>query len=115
MLFRSYDVGGAITLYQALTGDGDDAIEGGDSASNGIPGSTPESKIYWADADPRGSQRISRMDGGKYFLADGFGVVGDAERWLEDLLKEVEILGRDLHVQRPESLVLGKRRLPHGT
>jgi prepilin-type N-terminal cleavage/methylation domain-containing protein len=70
----SYDVGGAITLYQALTGDGDDAIEGGDSASSGVPGSTPESVVYWADADPKGSQRISRMDGGKYFLADGFGV-----------------------------------------
>jgi prepilin-type N-terminal cleavage/methylation domain-containing protein len=70
----NYSVGGAVTLYQALTGDGDDAIEGGNTASTGVPGSTPESVVYWADADPRGSQRISRENNGKWYLADAFGV-----------------------------------------
>jgi prepilin-type N-terminal cleavage/methylation domain-containing protein len=70
----NYSVGGATTLYQALTGDGDDAIEGGDTASTGVPGSTPESEVYWADADPRGSHRITRENNGKWYVADGFGV-----------------------------------------
>jgi len=68
-----YSVGGAITLYQALTGDGDDAIEDGDTGSLGKPGSLRDSVVYWADADPNGSMRISREADGKYYIADGFG------------------------------------------
>jgi prepilin-type N-terminal cleavage/methylation domain-containing protein len=70
----NYPVGGAITLYQALTGDGDDSIEGGDTGSVGKPGSLEDSVVYWADADPNGSQRISRQADGKWYISDGFGV-----------------------------------------
>jgi hypothetical protein len=69
----SYPVGGAITLYQALTGDGDDAIEGGDTGSVGKVGSLQDAKVYWADASPEGSQRIARAADGKWFIGDGFG------------------------------------------
>lgn len=70
----SYPVGGAITLYQALTSDGDDAIEGGDTGSIGEVGSLQDAKVYWADASPKGSQRIARAADGKWFIGDGFGV-----------------------------------------
>jgi type II secretory pathway pseudopilin PulG len=71
---NNYSMGGAITLYQALTADGDDAIEDGDTGSQGQAGSMRDLPVYWADADPNGSQRISRQADGKYFIADGFGV-----------------------------------------
>jgi type II secretory pathway pseudopilin PulG len=35
---NNYSMGGAITLYQALTADGDDAIEDGDTVSVSIEG-----------------------------------------------------------------------------
>ncbi len=70
----TYPMGGATTLYQALTGDGDDAIEGGSVASSGQPGSVDGATVYWADAAPGGAQRISIEQDGKYFIADGFGV-----------------------------------------
>lgn len=71
---NNYSMGGAITLYQALTADGDDAIEDGDTGSQGQAGSMRDLPVYWADADPNGSQRISRQADGKYFISDGFGV-----------------------------------------
>lgn len=72
---NNYPVGGAITLYQALTGDGDDSMEGGDTGSMGKPGSLGDGyKVYWPDADPQGSQRIARQADGKWFIADGFGI-----------------------------------------
>jgi len=40
---------------------------------------------------------------------DCLGVVRHAQRRLENLLNEVEVLGGDLHVQRLEGLVLRKR------
>jgi hypothetical protein len=46
-------------------------------------------------------------------LPDRFGVVGDAEGRFEDLLDEVEVLGRDLHVQRLEGFVLRERGSSH--
>jgi prepilin-type N-terminal cleavage/methylation domain-containing protein len=70
----NYSVGGAITLYQALTSDGDDAIEGGDTGSQGKAGSLPDLPVYWPDADPNGAMRISRAADGKWFIGDGFGV-----------------------------------------
>ena len=71
----NYPVGGAVTLYQALTGDGDDAIEGGDTGSQGRAGSLgPDAIVYWPDADPNGAQRISRAADGKWYIGDGFGV-----------------------------------------
>lgn len=71
---NNYSVGGAIALYQALTADGDDGLEGGDTGSMGKPGTLPEATVYWADADPNGGQKISRPADGKWFIADGFGV-----------------------------------------
>lgn len=71
---NNYSVGGAIALYQALTADGDDGLEGGDTGSMGKPGSLADAKVYWADADPNGGQRVSRPADGKWFIADGFGV-----------------------------------------
>ena len=70
----NYPVGGAITLYQALTGDGDDSMEGGDTGSTGKAGSLEDSVVYWADAAPDGAQRITRQADGKYYIGDGFGV-----------------------------------------
>jgi len=70
---NNYSMGGAITLYQALTGDGDDAIEDGTTGSQGQAGSLRDAIVYWPDADPNGSQRISREADGKYYIADGFG------------------------------------------
>jgi prepilin-type N-terminal cleavage/methylation domain-containing protein len=69
----NYSMGGAVTLYQALTGDGDDGMEGGDTGSQGKAGAMRDAVVYWGDADPNGSQRISRQADGKYFIADGFG------------------------------------------
>jgi prepilin-type N-terminal cleavage/methylation domain-containing protein len=68
-----YSMGGAVALYQALTGDGDDGMEGGDTSSMGKAGSMRDSIVYWPDADPNGSMRIAREAEGKYFIGDGFG------------------------------------------
>lgn len=70
---HEYPVDGAITLYQALTADGDDAIEGGETASTGKAGSLDDAEVYWAEAAIGSSQRVSRENNGKYYLADGFG------------------------------------------
>ncbi len=72
---NNYPVGGAIALYQALTADGDDSLENGETGSMGKAGSLgPEAKVYWAAADPTGSQRISRQADGKWYIGDGFGI-----------------------------------------
>lgn len=70
---NDYPVSGAVTLYQAVSGDGDDAIERGQTPSTGELGSLPGSKVYWADADPKGANRITREVDGVYYIADGFG------------------------------------------
>lgn len=70
---NDYPVDGAVTLYQALTGDGDDAIEGGESPSEGKLQSIKGSVVYWGDADPNGANRITRQNDGAYYIADGFG------------------------------------------
>jgi len=47
-------------------------------------------------------------------FANGLGVVRDPEGRPEDFLDEVEVLGRDLHVERLERRVLRERSPSHG-
>jgi prepilin-type N-terminal cleavage/methylation domain-containing protein len=70
----SYPAGGAVALYQALSGDGDAALEGGEVASKGEPGSLTESKVYWPELDPRQStQRIVAQHNAMYMIVDPWG------------------------------------------
>jgi prepilin-type N-terminal cleavage/methylation domain-containing protein len=74
---KSYRVGGAACLYQALRGDGYDAIMGADKSASGDGSAssdgdfTPEEldRICFKDM-PQG---LWRFLNGKYFLTDGFG------------------------------------------
>jgi prepilin-type N-terminal cleavage/methylation domain-containing protein len=70
----TYPGGGAIALYQALSGDGDNLIEGGEAGSLGQPGSTADAKVYWQDLDPHSNpQRIVQQLSGQYMLVDPWG------------------------------------------
>jgi prepilin-type N-terminal cleavage/methylation domain-containing protein len=71
----TYPGGGAVALYQALSGDGDNLIEGGETGSLGQMGSTADAKVYWPDVDPRSNpQRIVQQLSGQYMLVDPWGV-----------------------------------------
>jgi prepilin-type N-terminal cleavage/methylation domain-containing protein len=72
---KNYPGGGAIALYQALSGDGDNLIEGGETGSLGQLKSTADAKVYWPDLDPRTNpQRIVQQQSGQYMLVDPWGV-----------------------------------------
>ncbi|MGI8604205.1 MAG: type II secretion system protein [Verrucomicrobiales bacterium] len=71
----AYPSGGAIALYQALSGDGDSALDGGNVESQGILQSMgPSAKAYWPDLDPKTNpQRIVHSENGQYMLVDPWG------------------------------------------
>ncbi|MDG2123124.1 MAG: type II secretion system protein GspG [Verrucomicrobiales bacterium] len=71
----SYNVSGARMLYQALSGDGSDAISGTEgSASNGQMGDTTDGEIYLPYLDPENnSQNMVANEEEDYYLADPFG------------------------------------------
>ncbi len=75
----SYNVGGARMLYQVMTGDGDTAIKGGGTASNGTLGSS--GRIYWEEVTPPTQKEIEAKkrkpmvdmhEDGTYFMIDGW-------------------------------------------
>lgn len=71
----TYPAGGAIALYQALSGDGDTGLEGGSVAPQGELGSAPGSTVYWADLDPRSNpQQLVFEQNGQYMLVDPWGI-----------------------------------------
>lgn len=76
---QAYNVGGAIMLYQVVTGDGDSAIKGGGVPSIGTPGST--GKIYWDEISPPTKKDIEKKkskpavavsEDESYFVIDGW-------------------------------------------
>ncbi|MEZ5304033.1 MAG: prepilin-type N-terminal cleavage/methylation domain-containing protein [Verrucomicrobiales bacterium] len=71
---KQYDIAGAKCLYQALTGDGSDAIKGvGGSASNGE--SEDGEQIFWKKIAPGTKTNLVAKDGeSNYYLVDPFGV-----------------------------------------
>jgi prepilin-type N-terminal cleavage/methylation domain-containing protein len=75
----SFNVGGARMLYQIMTGDGNNGIKGGGTASTGVPGST--GMIYWPEVVPPSQKEIedkkkkSMVDvagDGSFFIVDGW-------------------------------------------
>lgn len=71
----SYNVGGARMLYQALSGDGADAIAGADGgASNGQMGESGDGEVYIPYLDPENNtQNMVASEGEDYYLQDPFG------------------------------------------
>lgn len=76
---KPFKSGGAIMLYQIMSGDGDDGIFGGAKPSTGVPGSA--AKIYWDEVVPPTKQETTDkkdkpMVGGGidtgFFLIDGW-------------------------------------------
>ena len=75
----SYKVGGGMMLYQAASGDGDDAIRGGGTASEGTAGSL--NRVLWEEAVAPTPQEVSKgirkplvgaTEDLKYYMADGW-------------------------------------------
>jgi prepilin-type N-terminal cleavage/methylation domain-containing protein len=66
---------GAAVLYQALSGDGDDQVRGGSTASQGRPKSVQDSTMYWDGADFTSNihRAVQRIDGA-YYMVDPWGV-----------------------------------------
>ena len=71
----SYNVGGARMLYQALSGDGADAIAGAEGgASNGQMGESSDGEVYLPYLDPENNtQNMVSGEGSDYWVADPFG------------------------------------------
>jgi type II secretory pathway pseudopilin PulG len=68
---RQVPAAGSSTLYQALSGDGDDAIEGGSAAPTGKIGS--KFPPYWDAVDPHTNpQRVVLDQSSRYYLVDPF-------------------------------------------
>ncbi len=74
-----FPYGGAKLLYQVMTGDGDDALKGGSTASTGQLGST--GKAYWDEVTPptakdveekRKKPMVDKADDGSFFMIDGW-------------------------------------------
>ena len=81
---KQWRVGGAVTLYQLLAGDGDDAIEGGrGTESTGIPGGEDNTgKILLETCiaptpqqiqEKKKTEMVDRLDDGRFVVVDGFG------------------------------------------
>ena len=75
----SWPAGGARLLYQVVTGDGDNAIEGGGTSSTGVLGSS--GKVYWDEVVPPTAKEIQNKkpkpmvavtDSGSYYMIDGY-------------------------------------------
>ena len=69
---KSYNVGGALMLYQALSGDGDSDIDiagGGTGASNGRVEGVEVSRVMFKDMP----NELVKRDTAGYIVADGFG------------------------------------------
>ncbi len=70
---KSYIVGGAACLYQALSGDGFDQIEGANSASTpSSDGNIEDAEVKLVKMKDMGRDLYTNA-GGNYFLIDGFG------------------------------------------
>ena len=72
----SYPAAGAQALYQALTADGDSALEGGDTQSSGKLGSLEGERVFWGDLDPNTNPQglVKKKDDSTIYLVDAFGV-----------------------------------------
>jgi prepilin-type N-terminal cleavage/methylation domain-containing protein len=69
-----FSAGGAVCLYQALSGDGDDAMEGGASGSTGKMKSAADANVYWDQLDAESNpQRVVLKKNGIYLLVDPWG------------------------------------------
>ncbi len=69
----SMEGAGAIMIYQALSGDGDDYLEGGKTSSTGQIGQLYKPILGEGDLRPGGTSRMVATDSGKYFVIDGWG------------------------------------------
>jgi prepilin-type N-terminal cleavage/methylation domain-containing protein len=74
---QSYKIGGGKMLYQVLSGDGNDAIKGGDKISNGTQGSAQDpkdlgsGKIYMDTIVAPTEQQIKEKKHAKYVESSG--------------------------------------------
>lgn len=76
---QAWNAAGAIMLYQAVSGDGDDGIKGGAVASTGEMGSS--GKVYWEEAVAPTEEDIEKGKKMPYVGSDGSGVYYLVDAW----------------------------------
>lgn len=92
---ETWKVGGAKMLYQVLSGDGDDAVKGGEKRSNGTQGSAKDEKdeyagrIYLDTIVAPTQKEIEEKKKGKPVASDGSGSYYVVDPWQHPLQYQV--------------------------